>query len=366
MSQDCECEQQTCPDGAPGWIMTFSDLMSLLLAFFVLLFSFSEIDKQKYKQLSGSMKNAFGVQREIKAEDAPVGNNIIAREFSPGRPTPTPLNIVRQMTMDNLHRFPRIYDAQKKSKQTQERETGSKADNGKNIKQPSVTKSGSGNEYSLSKEKLERIKRVEHDSKVIRKELSKEIKKGLIELEVKDEQIILRVREKGSFPSGSAKIIKPFKLVANKIADVFNDFNGEIIVSGHTDNLPIHTDRFRSNWELSASRAVSVIEVLQKQPKLKNKHFELEAFADTKPLVSNKTWKGRAKNRRVEIELSYEHMPINNNTSKKQLKQTKKKQKKLTGSVQQKKASVKIAEKLKIEKTPVSSIVNKVDKNAKK
>ncbi|HHO59276.1 MAG TPA: hypothetical protein ENJ64_03460 [Thiotrichales bacterium] len=157
------------------------------------------------------------------------------------------------------------------------------------------------------------MKRVEHDSELIQEELSDEIKKGLIELEVKDQKIILRIREKGSFPSGSAKIIKPFKQIADKIADVFKGFEGEIIVSGHTDNLPIHTKRFRSNWELSASRAVSVIHELKKQPKLKNKHFQIEAYAETQPLESNKTWKGRAKNRRVEIKLAYDHVPVDKN-----------------------------------------------------
>ena len=78
MSADCECEEVKCPEGIPAWVMTFADLMSLLLAFFVLLFSFSEIDKQAYKQMAGSMKDAFGVQREIKAKEPPRGNNIIA------------------------------------------------------------------------------------------------------------------------------------------------------------------------------------------------------------------------------------------------------------------------------------------------
>lgn len=304
MSAECECEEQKCPEGIPAWVMTFADLMSLLLAFFVLLFSFSEIDKQAYKQMAGSMEKAFGVQREVKAKEPPKGINIIAQEFSPGRTVPTPDNQVRQMTVDENNRFP------------ENSAPGQKGEGGENGASEHSTQGVI--EYSVideevTRETMERIRRVENDSELIEEELSDEIKRGLIELEVKEQKIILRIREKGSFPSGSAEIIKPFKYVADKIADVFQDFEGDIIVSGHTDNIPIHTKRFRSNWELSASRAVSVIHELKKQPKLKNKHFQVEAFADTRPLESNKTWKGRAKNRRVEIKLSYENIPIDIN-----------------------------------------------------
>ena len=71
-------------EGLPGWVMTFADLMSLLMCFFVLLLAFSEMDVSKYKEMAGSMKNAFGVQREVKVKEPPKGINIIAREFSPG------------------------------------------------------------------------------------------------------------------------------------------------------------------------------------------------------------------------------------------------------------------------------------------
>ena len=97
---DTENGRSRCAAGSPAWIMTFADLMSLLLAFFVLLFSFSELDKQVYKQIAGSMRNAFGIQREVRVKDPPKGVNVIAREFSPGIPQMTPLNIVRQMTTD--------------------------------------------------------------------------------------------------------------------------------------------------------------------------------------------------------------------------------------------------------------------------
>ena len=235
MSDGCEAVHK-CPEGIPAWVMTFADLMSLLLAFFVLLFSFSEMDKAVYKELAGSLKDAFGVQREIKAKETPRGINIIAREFSPGRPQPTTINEVRQMTTDESKMHPVFTDP---SKQGQ----------GQGIKDTNVT---------LSEEEIKQNARIEKDSALVRAALDKEIKEGTVDFEVTEKSIILRVREKGSFPSGSANIIKPFKTIVDKISEVFRSFDGVIVVSGHTDNIPIKTYRFRSNWELSSSSESSL------------------------------------------------------------------------------------------------------------
>jgi chemotaxis protein MotB len=91
-------------EGGGGWIMTFADLISLLMCFFVLLLPFAEMDLNKFKAISGSLKLAFGVQREIKADAIPMGTSIIAQEFSPAQSQPTSINEVRQSTMDSNKR----------------------------------------------------------------------------------------------------------------------------------------------------------------------------------------------------------------------------------------------------------------------
>ena len=282
MSEESAAKKQDA--GIPAWVMTFADLMSLLLAFFVLLFSFSEMDKAVYKELAGSMKDAFGVQREIKAKEPPKGLNIVAREFSPGKPESTPFNEVRQITSQEFHEFPVFTDPAEKGQESGDSKHMSTEDD---------------------KEALEQLNRIKTDSELISKALTDEISKGLIDLEVEEQRIILRIREKGSFQSGSANLIKPFSSITKKISKVFRDFDGVIIVSGHTDNYPIHTDRFRSNWELSASRAVSVIHQLSKDSILREKRFELAAYGETQPVDTNRTVKGRSKNRRVEIMMDY-------------------------------------------------------------
>ena len=299
---DCDCVEVKCEEGIPAWVMTFADLMSLLLAFFVLLFSFSEMDKNVYKELAGSLKDAFGVQREIKVKETPRGINIIAREFSPGRPKPTVHNEVRQMTTDESKMFAVFTDASKEGQENQSQKADNVEDKDFNAMREDAETSGN---TELSEEDLAMINRIKSDSEALRKALDEEIDQGLIDMEVTDQRIILLVREQGSFLSGSADLIEPFKVVVDKISKVFGDFDGIIIVSGHTDNIPIKTYRFRSNWELSSSRAVSVIHQMMKDKVLKGKRFEIAAYADTQPVDSNATAIGRAKNRRVEIMMDY-------------------------------------------------------------
>ena len=114
----------------PQWVMTFADLSTLLLVFFVLLLSFSEMDVAKFKQLAGSMRQAFGVQAEIEVKHIPKGTSLIAREFSPGEPKPTVINEVRQFTIDSSKSTLKFTDPDdvEKLKEYQKREREAKDD----------------------------------------------------------------------------------------------------------------------------------------------------------------------------------------------------------------------------------------------
>lgn len=257
-----EAPAKKCPKGSPAWVMTFADLMSLLMCFFVLLLSFSEMDVQKYKQVAGSMKMAFGVQRTVKVKDPPKGTSIIAREFSPGKPKSTIIKVLQQQTTDDTKDNLDFSEADLKEKQKSEQS---------------------------------------EQAKMIVEALKQEIKKGLLEVEVKDGKTIIRIQEKASFGSGSTDINDAFGPIIQKVSDTLRGTSGRIIVSGHTDNIPIHTVRFRSNWELSSGRAVSMVEKLLGFNTFDESRFLIEGHADSAPLETNDTPEGRAKNRRVEI-----------------------------------------------------------------
>ena len=99
--EEVVCEEcPPCKGGAPAWMATFADMATLLMAFFVLILSFAEMNVPKYKQITGSLKGAFGVQREVPVVEPPKANSVIAKHFSPSQAKPTPVPKVRQDTTD--------------------------------------------------------------------------------------------------------------------------------------------------------------------------------------------------------------------------------------------------------------------------
>lgn len=263
MSDDLQRKKKQ-DEGLPAYMATFADLMSLLMCFFVLLLSFAEIDALKYKMVVKSLENAFGVQREVAANEIPKGTSIIAQEFSPGEPKPTPLKVVRQETTDETREQLKVtMDAEKVAEQ--------------------------------------QARQVAEETQKFKDALEKEIEEGLIVIESQFNRIVIRIREKGSFTSGDARLNNEFIPILRKIHNVLLKTNGRIAVAGHTDDVPINTSRYRSNWELSTSRATSVVHELLAPGDMPAERFVLEGYADTRPLVPNDSPTNRAKNRRVEI-----------------------------------------------------------------
>jgi len=255
-----------CATGAPAWVTTFADLMSLLMTFFVLLLSFSEMDVQKYKQVAGSLREAFGVQRLIESKIMPKGTSIIAQEFSPGKPTPSPIDEIRQQTTDETKDNLDFSESEFKGKDETEEEQKTSA-----------------------------------QAMHILEMLREEVEQGLLDVEARLGKTIIRIQEKGSFPSGSADLIVLFEPVMKKISDVVSETKGNIMVGGHTDDIPISTPRFRSNWELSAARSVTVVHHLLQYNELDQSRILVQGHADSRPLVPNDSPATRARNRRVEL-----------------------------------------------------------------
>ena len=290
---DCNCP----PEGLPAYMGTFADLMALLMCFFVLLLSFAEMDVLKFKRLAGSMKEAFGVQRDITANQVPMGTSIIAQEFSPGRPQPTPINEIRQRTSEESQR----------NLQTQ-------CTPDQLTPELSVTEDQNNAQSSEESAFVEQIAELIQDTRLnavsLANKLSKQIDSGDIEIETRGRTITIRIKEKGSFSSGSAKLKPDFDLVLHDVRDVVAKMEGQVLVQGHSDNIAISTARFRSNWELSAARAVTVAQELLSEGVLNPLRLTITGFGYTRPLVENDTPENRAINRRVEILVDQEAPPI--------------------------------------------------------
>ncbi len=359
---DPDCPE--CKSGAPAWMATFADMATLLMAFFVLLLSFAEMNVPKYKEVSGSLKNAFGVQRLVPVVEPPKAKSIIAQQYKAARVDPTLMDVIQEQTT-NLEQpiDPELKTDTKKAdfatnsdvesvqnalaKEIAEGKVSVRVEDNKLIVDVAseATSGMSGTESarnsgakiaqndlevyakiaaaqaqvasqitveqaspdnvadSMSGESAEGKEQAIADQfKRIRMALSNEISQGLAEVERDGDKIIVRLAERGSFRSGYADLQPSFKPLLNKVGASISDAAGLITIEGHTDNVPIaFSERFRSNWDLSAARSAAVADYLLNNTDVADGRVTVTGFADTKPLASNDTPAGRSRNRRIEV-----------------------------------------------------------------
>lgn len=320
MEEECKCP----PEGLPAWMGTFADLMSLLMCFFVLLLSFSEMDVLKFKQIAGSMKYAFGVQNVIEIKDIPKGTSVIAQEFRPGKPEPTPIEIIMQQTIEvtkakldfqdgesskvggqeNVQVKKIAVEANEDLEESLSKDVAEIQSEGEGQQQQEATQESDQSETET--ELTDKIPSPGETAqqglaKKVAQDLRDEIEDGAIEIEALGQQLIIRVREKGAFPSGSAFLQPRFRPIIRKVAIILVDVPGVITISGHTDSEPVQSELYRSNWDLSAQRAVSVAHEMIKVRGINDKKMLVVGYADSKPLAPGKSLSERRRNRRVEI-----------------------------------------------------------------
>jgi len=256
-----EPEQRT-----PGWIVTFADLMALLMCFFVLLLSFSSMDVEKYKRIAASMREAFGTRVQLTTDDANLTNGFVKAP----QVAPSNTNVVCASPV------PDDAEVQREAQR-------------------------SAAEHAIVDKVAGLVGQTERDAITLATALAKEIAAGVLEVETNGRKIVLRVKEHGSFPSGSASLTSDFKPVLKIIRGVLKETKGQIYVEGHTDDVPISTSQFHSNLELSTSRAIAVAHGLFEDGALDERRFTVTGYADSRPLVANDTAEGRARNRRIEV-----------------------------------------------------------------
>jgi chemotaxis protein MotB len=261
-------DQESIRSVAPPWIVTFADLMVLLMCFFVLMLSFSEMDPAKFKLMSGSLREAFGVQTEVTATDPPKGTSLETTQFSPGVPEETQRHEVRQHTVDSEANTLDLAFAQRM------RELKAYED--------------------AAAQQAERLRALFHQ----------EIDDGKLLIRQDGSNVVIQLLEKDSFPSGNADLEPGALATLAKVGTLVNEMSGAITVSGHTDNVPIRPGgAYRSNWDLSAARAASVAHELLAAG-LDPIRLMVSGHADTQPRAPNDTPANRALNRRVDITFS--------------------------------------------------------------
>lgn len=240
--------------GSPAWIVTFADLATLLLTFFILLLSFAEMDLEKYRAMANSMTVALGGTPTL----SPVPSDMPG-----GRPLSM---IATEPALPASRQIPELID---------ERAEG---------EAPTRILAGI----------------IDLASALIR-ELETEVASGDLSVNYDQEQVIIRFAEEAAFRSGEAQMKPEMIPVLERVVEVLSFCTGDVLVAGYTDDRPISSGRYRSNWDLSAARAVSVVHELVLNREVPAERVVAAGRAETNPLVANDTPENRARNRRVEI-----------------------------------------------------------------
>jgi chemotaxis protein MotB len=322
-----------CKKFAPPWMTTFADMSTLLMALFAILYSFAEQDEKSKALMLGSLNAQFGATVIVPTITMPIAQSII---FSDTKSVND--KNLKEISEDEALRTEQSFIS---LKQTLAEEIAKgevivrKADNKIVVELLSFSSKDSVSaDYYLTQSVLDISEKVllaqaqmttaievrKQDLAALeavkqrRKEDAKnqyqnmaadfaaEVSSGALILELKEENLILRLPGEGSFVSGSASLQSGFKDLVTRIGEKLKTSRGRIRIEGHSDNVKIaFSEQFRSNWDLSSARSGSVGSVFLKDQGIDIDRVVVAGFADSVPLESNDTADGRARNRRIEI-----------------------------------------------------------------
>jgi len=227
-------------ENGEAWLLPYSDLMTLLLALFIALFAISQTDQKKMSELAQAFTAAFNMGGPSFFDKA--GPNV-------GRRAETP----------------------------SDEDLGNSA-------------------YFAENSQLEEIQ------KKMQEYIEENHLEDQLSTEMAEEGLMIRIKERALFPSGSAQLVGQAQSIVPVVAGMLASLPERVVISGHTDNVPISTAQYPSNWELSASRAMNLMKaVLAAEKSLNPSRFSAIGYSEYRPIADNKTDAGRQQNRRVEI-----------------------------------------------------------------
>lgn len=228
------------------WLVSYADFITLMFAFFVVMFASSQTDKARAKQISDSVKSALEKGGVSAAIHEILGGTV---------------------------------DERGKGNAMMKGPGGA----AKSVSQPPV------------------LAELLPSLQFLNKALEAEIRQGKIEIRLEPRGLVVSLRQAAFFPSGEDTIDPKTYGSVEKIAETIRDLPNSVRLEGHTDSVPIHTARFRSNWELSAARGIAMMELLGERFEIPRQRLAIAGYADTAPVEANDSETGRARNRRVDI-----------------------------------------------------------------
>ena len=253
-------KKEQASEGAPEWMATYSDLVTLLLTFFILLFSLSTVDQNRFTEVAASLSDSMldlGSGDSILPYD---GNSVITIDFA--------AMTSAEAKAKQMEKY--IEAAEEMVVDAQQQIADKKIDEAKNNIRDTIDEKGIADKVQVVEEK---------------------------------DFLLVRLDSEVFFDSGSADIRSEGMKVLSSLAATLKGIENEIMVSGHTDNIPINNSRFKSNWELSTARATNVVSYLINDEKLNPALLTATGNGEFRPTGDNNTAEGRQKNRRIEIKI---------------------------------------------------------------
>jgi chemotaxis protein MotB len=250
------------PENHERWLVSYADFITLLFAFFVVMFASSQTDKARAKQVSQAVEKALDDGHSISVPAA------VAKILG-----------------------------------------GTVDDKGQGN---AMMRGPGGAQHAMKDAPPETVIELMPSLDRLNQELASEIKEGKLEVRMEPRGLVISLRQSAFFSSGTDAIDQANLPTMKKLAELIATLPNSIQLEGHTDAVPIHNERFKSNWELSCARAIAVLETFCGTFELSRTRFSVVGRADTLPIDSNETAEGRARNRRVDVvilnRLKVEHL----------------------------------------------------------
>ncbi|WP_139492126.1 flagellar motor protein MotB [Brevibacillus dissolubilis] len=236
------------------WLIPYADLLTLLLALFIVLFASSSVDAKKFNQLVRSLNVALN-----------GGTSIFQN--------PSALPIPEEVAQQSLERNQAEESEEKKDKKKFEQ----------------------AEKFQQETEQLGELK------EQLDKYIANNNLKDKLQTKITDMGLLITITDSALFDSGSALVRPEARKLAGEISKLLVPDARRVTVSGHTDNVPIRTSQFPSNWDLSSERALNFMKILLENKSLNPSNFSATGYGEYQPIAPNTTLQGRAKNRRVEV-----------------------------------------------------------------
>jgi chemotaxis protein MotB len=231
------------------WLVSYADFMTLLFAFFVVMFASSQSDRAKAQQISEAMSRAFE-----------------------GQKMPSILAVMLGGTLDD------------------------KGKGNAMLRGP-----GGANKAKEEPKDEQKVAELLPSLQMLKEDLRKEIEAGRIQVSMENRGLVVSFKQAAVFPSGEDVVSPEAYSSLEKVAAAIKKISNPVRLEGHTDSRPINTPRFRSNWELSAARSIALMELFSNRYGVPHERMSIAGYADTAPIQSNDTEQGRARNRRCDV-----------------------------------------------------------------